>query len=68
VLPPWVTATVVLVLTALLGYNVVVVGPEGYPTSVILAGLLGGYAGVNQLLKGRQDERDRDRDDRAAKP
>lgn len=48
-----VTVTVVLVLTALLGWNVIVVGPEGYPTTIILGGLLGGYAGVNQLLKGK---------------
>lgn len=50
-LAPWITATVVLGLLALLGYNIVVVGPEGYPTSVILGGLLGGYAGLNELLK-----------------
>lgn len=52
-LPMPVTVTVVLVLTALLGWNVIVVGPEGYPTTIILGGLLGGYAGVNQLLKGK---------------
>lgn len=47
----WVTITVVLTLTGLLTYNIVVVGPEGYPTSVILGGLLGAYAGLNELLK-----------------
>lgn len=52
-LPVWVTITVVLVLTALLAYNIIVVGPKGYPTSVILGGLLGTYAGVEQLLKRR---------------
>jgi hypothetical protein len=50
-LPTWVTITVVLTLTGLLTYNIVVVGPEGYPTSVILGGLLGAYAGLNELLK-----------------
>jgi hypothetical protein len=49
-LPSWVTVTVVLSLTALLAYNVIVVGPEGYPTSVILGGLLGAYAGLRELL------------------
>lgn len=54
-LPPWVTAVVVLGLLGLLGYNVVAAGPEGYPTSVILGGLLGAYAGLNELLKRRGD-------------
>lgn len=54
-LPTWVTVTVVLVLTALLAYNIVVVGPEGLPTSYVLGGLLGAYAGVDQLLKRRGD-------------
>lgn len=52
-LPGWVTIVVVLGLLGLLGYNIVVVGPEGYPTSVILGGLLGGYAGIQELLKRR---------------
>lgn len=50
-LPAWVTITVVLALTGLLGYNIIVIGPEGYPTSVILGGLLGAYAGLNELIK-----------------
>jgi uncharacterized membrane protein len=49
----WVTVLVVLVLTGLLGYNVIFVGAEGYPTTIVIGGLLGGYAGVNQLLKGK---------------
>lgn len=57
-LPQWVTIAVVLVLLSLLGYNVIVVGPEGYPTSVILGGLLGGYAGINQLLGRRDKDKD----------
>jgi uncharacterized membrane protein len=52
-LPPWVSAFVVVVLVLLLAYNIVIVGPEGYPTSVILGGLLGTYAGVDQFLKRR---------------
>lgn len=59
-LPAWVTVTVVLVLTALLAYNIVIVGPEGLPTSYVLGGLLGAYAGVDQLLKRRGDATDRE--------
>lgn len=49
-LPMWVTVTVVLGLLGLLAYNVVIVGPEGYPISVMLGGLLGAYAGLRELL------------------
>lgn len=52
-LPVWVTIIVVLTLLALLGFNIIVSGPEGYPTSVILGGLLGAYAGLNELLRRR---------------
>lgn len=52
-LPNWISAVVVLVLIALLAYNVVIVGPDGYPTSVIIGGLLGAYAGFDQLLRKR---------------
>lgn len=63
-IPGWVTVTVILALLALLAYNVVIVGPEGYPTSMLLGGLLGAYAGVDQLLKRRRDnDRDGDGDD-----
>lgn len=54
-LPTWVTVTVVLVLTGLLAYNIVIVGPEGLPTSYVLGGLLGAYAGVDRLLKNKSD-------------
>lgn len=54
-IPGWVTVTVILVLLALLAYNVIIVGPEGYPTSMLLGGLLGAYAGVDQLLKRRRE-------------
>lgn len=58
-LPVWVSVTVVLTLTALLAYNIIVVGPEGLATSYVLGGLLGAYAGVDQLLK-RSDDPSRD--------
>lgn len=52
-LPIWVTIVVVLSLTALLAYNIVVIGPEGLPTSYVVGGLLGAYAGLDQYLKAR---------------
>jgi uncharacterized membrane protein len=55
-LPAWVTVTVVLVLLGTFVYNIVIVGPEGYPTNVIIGGLLGAYAGIDQLLKRRKDD------------
>lgn len=55
-LPVWLTSTVVLGLLGLFGYNIVIVGPEGYPTNVLIAGLLGAYAGIDQLLKRRRDD------------
>lgn len=61
-LPVWVSITVVLVLTGLLAYNIVVVGPEGLPTSYVLGGLLGAYAGVDQLLKRREGRDSPDQD------
>lgn len=54
-LPPWLTAIVVLVLLILLSWNIIVVGPEGLGTTYVLGGLLGAYAGVDQLLKRRGD-------------
>ena len=54
-LPMWVTVVVVLTLLGLLAYNIVVVGPEGLSTSYLIGGLLGAYAGVDQLLKRRKD-------------
>lgn len=52
-LPTWVTITVVLTLLGLLVWNVVMNGNSGYPTSVILGGLLGAYGGAQELLKRR---------------
>jgi hypothetical protein len=66
-LPVPVTIIVVLTLTALLAWNVIVVGPDGLPTSYVLGGLLGAYAGVDQLLKrrdppgGSSDQQDKNR-------
>lgn len=54
----WVTITVVLTLTGLLAYNIVVVGPEGLPASYLVGGLLGAYAGVDQLLKHKAQDSD----------
>lgn len=52
-LPGWVTITVVLTLLGLLVYSVVVIGPEGYPVTVVVGGLLGAYAGLRELLHSR---------------
>ena len=57
-LPMWVTVTVVLGVLLLLAYNVVVVGPDGYPISIMLGGLLGGYAGVVRLANRRGSQGD----------
>lgn len=54
-LPDWLTAIVVLTLLASFVYNLVRFGPEGYPTAVIIGGLLGTYAGVDQLLKRKRE-------------
>lgn len=55
-LPDWLTATVVLVLLASFVYNLVRYGPDGYPSAVIIGGLLGAYAGVDQLLKRKREQ------------
>jgi hypothetical protein len=52
-LPTWLTVIVVLVLLGLLVYNIILVGPEGLGTTYVLGGLLGAYAGIDQLLKRR---------------
>jgi hypothetical protein len=57
-LPTWVTIIVVLDLLTLLAYNIVVIGPTGLATSYILGGLLGAYAGVDQLLRRRDEDKD----------
>lgn len=50
-LPIWLTATVILVDLGLMSFNVIVFGPEGYATTVILGGILGVYGGVNELVR-----------------
>lgn len=55
-LPKWTTITVVLALLALLAYNIIVAGPEGYPSSVIIGGLLGAYIGGQELAKRNNRE------------
>lgn len=55
--PRWAAAVpsiVTLVVLGLLVWEIVIVGPEGYPTSVILAGLLGAYRAGDELMKQRQ--------------
>lgn len=55
-LPVWLNVTVVLTLLALLCYNIVLNGPDGVPTSYILGGLLGGYIGVERLVRRGGDK------------
>lgn len=55
-LPDWLTAVVVLVLLGSFVFNLVQYGPEGYPSAVIIGGLIGAYAGLDQLLKRKRDE------------
>lgn len=55
-LPLWVTITGVLVLLGLLTFNVLAYGDKGYPTTVVLGGLLGGLFGLDKLLKRRGGE------------
>ena len=57
-LPPWLTVTVVLTVLGLLVYNIVIVGPPGYPISMMLGGLLGAYRGADELLKRRSAKDD----------
>lgn len=59
-LPIWVTVIVVLVLLVLLGYNIVIVGPDGIANSYILGSLLGAYGGVDAWLRHRSNGDDED--------
>lgn len=59
---------VMLGLLGLLGWNIIVVGPEGYPGSVILGGLLGAYSGIDQLRKRKNDGGSDDSDGKGAPP
>lgn len=55
-LPMWVHSVVVLGLLGLLIYNVVKFGADGYPNSILIGGLLGGYAGLNEIIKRRNGD------------
>lgn len=50
-LPLWLTITCVLVLLGSLVFNVIAYGDEGYPTTMVLGGLLGGLFGLDKLIK-----------------
>lgn len=52
--PLWLNATVIITLLGLFVYNVVIVGEKGYPTNVLIAGLLGGYIGVDQFKRRKE--------------
>lgn len=52
-LPRWLTILVVLVVVGLLIYSVVRLGVAGAPISIMLGGLLGAYAGLDQFIKAR---------------
>lgn len=52
-LPLWLTILAALVVLGLLAYNVLVFGPDGYPTTVVLGGLFGAIFGVDRFLKNR---------------
>lgn len=54
--PMWMNIIVVFVLLGLLGWNVVAVGPEAYPTSVMLGTLLGGYLALDRNIKRKSSE------------
>lgn len=53
--PMWVTITVILTVLVLLAYSVLILGERGYPITVVLAGLLGAYAGLRELFNRRGD-------------
>ena len=68
VFPVWVHIVVVLWVLALLGWSVVRFGPEGYPLSFALIGVLGLYKGtIDRLGRERQEKRD-DPDDEPQVP
>jgi hypothetical protein len=54
-LPRWLTITVVLVVLGLMSYSVLVLGAEGYPTTVALAAIIGAYAGVRELVNRKRN-------------
>lgn len=44
----WVTITVIFVVLGCLVFSIAVYGPEGYPITLMLGGLLAGYVTYNQ--------------------
>jgi hypothetical protein len=46
-------------LFGLLAYAVVRYGPDGYPISLMLGGLLGAYGGVAGLIRGQKNGADK---------
>lgn len=52
-LPLWAILLSGGVILALLAFNVLVYGPDGYPTTVVLGGLFGTVFGVNEYLKNK---------------
>ena len=55
-LPTWLTILVVLTMLALFVYVVLRFGLAAVPLCTIIAGILGGYAGLDELAKRRQRE------------
>jgi MFS superfamily sulfate permease-like transporter len=60
-LPPWLVGAIAAVVAVLLAYNVYadinVKGYDGYGTTLILAGILGGLLGLHRKVVGRDDDR-----------
>lgn len=52
-LPLWAILLSGGVILALLAFNVLAYGPDGYPTTVVLGGLFGTVFGVNEYLKNK---------------
>jgi Na+-driven multidrug efflux pump len=57
-LPHWLTVTVILTCLGLFVYVVLRFGLAGVPLATVIAGLLGGYGGLDQLTKMRNQQRE----------
>lgn len=53
-LPFWLTATVILTCLGLFVYVILRFGVTGVPLATVIAGVLGGYGGLDQLTRMRQ--------------